>query len=210
MDDLRTEVQVLREQVREKLLVAAQKASEGVLQLFPKTENEKLGAVQAANIRWEMLKAGFAHEEIFSILSKLTALSENKKAFPANEAEWTHFVEEKYLGYITPATHRFSLALLQRRYTRRLTAPLLNSHERAVYSIGTRIRSIMERVPAQVNDIVNDLAKSVGVQPEIIWRVATGGTRVTGSILTKLDHHVRAMENDLELDAKGEGVSNGA
>lgn len=197
--ELRIEVQGLRSQIREKLLTAAEKSFDKLLPHFPKEPGEKLGAISAANIRWEMIQAGFTYEEVQAIFSKMNALTENKTPFPATVAEWTYFIEDKYLGYITPTTHRFTLGLLQRRYSRRLTGPLLNAHERTVVSIGKRIRAIHEKIPvAQVEQVMADIAASAGVQAEMVWRVATGGTRVTGAILGKMDHCIRQMESDLE------------
>jgi len=196
--ELRSEVQTLHQKVREVLLLASEKAAPGVLPLLPKNETDRISAVQAAGIRWELLQAGFTYDEVSGILSKLNANNENKLPFPQTTPEWTHFVEEKYLGFITPETHRFTLVLKQRAYSRRLVDVPYNAHERAVISIAKRLQALLSTAAEQKEAIVLDLAKSTGVQPEMIWRVATGGTRVTGGILMKLDHHLRALENELD------------
>jgi len=43
--EIRSEVQTLHTQIREKLLAAAEKAYEGVSKYFPKEPGEKLGAI---------------------------------------------------------------------------------------------------------------------------------------------------------------------
>lgn len=203
--EIRAEVQALREQVREKLLTAAEKSYEGVSKFFPKQDGDKLGAIGSANVRWEMLKAGFTHEENTAIQSKLTALTENKLPWPASKEEWVKFVDEKYLGSVTNETHRYTLGLKLRAYKRRMYEPLLNAHEKASFSIGKRIRAIHEQAPDQIDATIKDIAMSTGVQPEMVWRVATGGTKVTGGILKKMDSVVRAIEKDF-LDAE-DGVN---
>lgn len=196
--EIRSEVQTLHTQIREKLLAAAEKAYEGVSKYFPKEPGEKLGAIGSANVRWELLKAGFTHEENTSIQSKFSALIENKLPLPATKEEWVQFVDQSYFGSIHDLTHRYTLGLKLRAYRRRMFEPLLNAHERASFSIGKRIRAIHEQMPLQIEEVNKDIAKSVGVQPEMVWRVATGGTKVTGQILSKMDSVIRQIEMDLQ------------
>jgi len=191
--EIRIEVQTLREQYREVLLQASQKAAEGVLKYLP-PPGERLNAIQAANVRWEMLQGGFSHREIHAILSKFNAIAENKGVYPTTPQEWDTFIDEKYLGLVGPETSRFTLTLLQMAWSGRLNNPVLNAHERAVFSIGKRINTILAANPADKDQIVGVVAKECGVQPEMVYRVATGGTRVTGQILMKMDRVVRRLE----------------
>lgn len=198
--EVRVEVQNLREQVREILLTAAEKSYKDVVDSFPKEPGEKLGAIGAARLRWAMLQGGFKYEEIVAITSKINAKIENKEPLPAELHEWTQFVEEEYLGFVTKETHRYTLGVKYRAYTRRLHEPLFNSHERMVVSIAKRLQTVMLRFPTPVetDTFINDLAKSCDVQSEMVWRVSTGGTRVTGGILHKMDHFLRQVELDLQ------------
>jgi hypothetical protein len=157
----------------------------------------KLTAIQAANIRWEMLLGGFNHQEIQSVLSKFNAVGENKAAFPATEAEWVAFIDDKYLGVFTPEITRFTLFLKQQQYTYRLNTPTLTAHEKTVFSIGRRIKAVLAAQPEQEQAVVNNIATASGVAPEMIYRVATGGPRVTGGMLIKMDRAVRRVEESL-------------
>lgn len=191
--EVRAEVSQLQEKYRTILMEAAEKSAEGVLKLMP-TDAETFSATKYARMRWEMLKGGFSHREIQGVLSKVAAISENKSEYPHTVEEWKALVASKYLSEITVETKRITLHILQQQYYNRLNCPTLNAHERAVFSIGKRINAVLERDPAETEGLIATIASECKVQPEMVYRVSTGGTKVTANILHLMDRSVRRIE----------------
>lgn len=195
--EIRAEAQVLREQFREAILLAAQKASEGILKQLP-AEGERITAVRAANIRWAMLSAGFTHREHQEVMARLNAVAENKGVYPTTTEEVERLIENACIGQeFNEGTKRITLFLLKEKWGWRLSHPLLNAHERMVYSIGKRLQTVFEQNPDEKNDLVLSIATACGVQDQMVYRVATGGTKVPGAILQKMDRAVRRIEEKL-------------
>lgn len=195
--DIRAEAQVLREQYREVLLTAAQRAAEGVLQQLP-AEGERITAVRAANIRWAMLLGGFTHREHQEVMSRLNAIAENKGVYPTSTEEVVALIEASCVGSdFHEGTKRVTLYILKEKWGHRLSHPLLNAHERVVFSIGKRIQTILESNPEDRGSLVASIATATGVQEVMVYRVATGGTKVPSVILQKMDRAVRRIEENL-------------
>jgi hypothetical protein len=195
--EIRAEAQVLREQYREVLLTAAQKAASGILEQLP-VEGERITAIRAANIRWAMLLAGFTHRENQELMSKLNAIAENKGVYPTTEEEVVTLIETACIGSdFHEDTKRATMYLLKEKWGWRLSHPLLNAHERMVFSIGKRLQAILQENAENKDALVATIATATGVQEVMVYRVATGGTKVPGVILQKMDRAIRRVEETL-------------
>lgn len=191
-NQLRSEIQLLQDQVRLQLVEAAKACAENVLPLLP-GPGESLTTQQFAKIRWEMLCAGFTHNEISGIMSKIKAAAANQESLKS-ENDWVSLVATRYLEPLDENTDAFDLYMYQGSYKDRLEGKLLNQHEKLVFLTGKRINEILlGKSPEKQSAHIKRIATDTGVTEELVWRMATGGTRVPSSILDKTNRVLRRM-----------------
>ena len=196
---MRKEVQDLQDKVRLELVIAAEKCFDEVMSYLP-GEGEPLGAQAYARIRWAMLKAGFSHDEIVGVISKLKAADANKKQIKTI-LEWAKMVGVTYLEPINDQTSSTSLLLKKAAYARRLSGVVLDPHERLVFLTGKRLREIMDSLPeAEQGELISGMSKDLGIIEELLWRVATGGHKVAGVHLEKINRWIRQFNFKREQD----------
>lgn len=191
---LRSDVQALQDKVRVQLLEAANSCSEAILDVLPGA-GEAFTPQIYATIRWEMLKAGFSHSEIAGITSKLKCRPQPVKT----PEEWIHVVTVDYLAPIAEDTDTFDLYIYQGTYQDRLAGKILNAHEKLCFLTAKRINEFLETRDLEKRpQIIKRFAVEWGMTEEMVWRVATGGTRVPASLLDKVNRSLRRIDSFIE------------
>lgn len=189
---LRKDVNDLQSQVRLQLSKAIDSCAEAVLPLLP-NNGEDFTSQQYAQMRWEMLKAGFSHSEISGISSKIKAACLRGER-PVDVSDLKIIVCTKYLEPIAEFTSVIMLILKKSDYSRRLAGNILNAHEKLVFLIGKQIDELADGQEPEVRAmIIKTIAEKSQCAEELIWRVATGGLRVPRVVLEKVNKVVRTL-----------------
>ena len=187
-------VQTLQDQVRLQLVEAANKAWDHTQPLLPGV-GEQFTPITFAKLRWEMLKSGFSHSEIAVVTNKLKARLD--AGTPVQSlTEWIRTIAVDALLPISDETSQFALYILEGGYKDRLAGKILNAHEKICYLTAKRIQELVEDESDDVrNAAFERIATECGINEEMIWRVATGGTRIPGSLLDKINRVLRRIDS---------------
>lgn len=198
--ELLKECSDLYPKIEEIYLKTSSKVAENVLKHMP-AAGEKLTASQYASIRWELLNGGFDYWDVRKIMSKLSAISENLMPYPVNESEFVAFIHEKVLGTfdVNQNYTRTTLWLLSEEWTNRVKGPQLNAHEKCVIGIARRVNRLLAGTDEiEREKLITRIANDAKIQAEMVYRVATGGTKIPSKLLMVLDKAVRRIEISLE------------
>ena len=194
---------------------AASESYPNVAPILPKKKGEPWSAVQSAKLRWAMLGAGFTHKEIGDVSRRLWLCTKEGEDYaaihpPADQTSWVDFVQEATVGPLRGTYKLLTLRVLDMRFAHRLAAPILNDHEKTVFNLAKRMHGLLSDNKEENRALIEALAQAVDVQPQLIYRVMTGGAKVPKLILSRILRAVSQFEKDVNsgetIDLSGDAL----